>query len=192
MAAVSTNLDQEQNLAALMRAAQLGDGNAYAQLLRVLLPVTKEIVRHRYKFLQSQDIDDLVQSILLSVHLARATYDRSRPFLPWVIAIARNRMADSARRYARRAAHEVASEPAPEAFPAEEANKSGNAYGDTHALAKAMGNLPPSQRQAVELTKLREMSLKEASAATGTSIGALKVSVHRGVSALRKALASTN
>jgi len=192
MAAVSTNLDQEQNLAALMRAVQLGDGNAYAQLLRVLLPVTKEIVRHRYKFLQSQDIDDLVQSILLSVHIARATYDRSRPFLPWVIAIARNRMADSARRYARRAAHEVASEPAPEVFPAEEANKSGNAYGDTHALAKAMGNLPPSQRQAVELTKLREMSLKEASAATGTSIGALKVSVHRGVSALRKALASTN
>ena len=192
MAAVSTNLDQEQNLAALMRAVQLGDGNAYAQLLRVLLPVTKEIVRHRYKFLQSQDIDDLVQSILLSVHIARATYDRSRPFLPWVIAIARNRMADSARRYARRAAYEVASEQPPEAFPAGEANMSGTAYGDTHALARAMSNLPPSQRRAVELTKLREMSLKEASAATGTSIGALKVSVHRGVSALRKALASTN
>ena len=124
--------------------------------------------------------------------LPRATYDRSRPFLPWVIAIARNRMADSARRYARRAAYEVASEQPPEAFPGGEANMSGTAYGDTHALARAMSNLPPRQRRAVELTKLREMSLKEASAATGTSFGALMVSVHGGVSALRKALASTN
>jgi DNA-directed RNA polymerase specialized sigma24 family protein len=46
--------------------------------------------------------------------------------------------------------------------------------------------------QAIELMKLREMSLKEAAAATGTSIGALKVSVHRGISALRKALGAAN
>jgi RNA polymerase sigma-70 factor (ECF subfamily) len=141
VAAVSANLGQEQNFAALMRAAQLGDGNAYAQLLRALVPLTKEIVRQRYKLLQSQDIDDLVQDILLSVHVARATYDPSRPFLPWVMAIARKRMADSTRLYARRAAHEVASEPRPEAFSADEANISGNEYGDTHALAKAMNNL---------------------------------------------------
>jgi RNA polymerase sigma-70 factor (ECF subfamily) len=51
-----------------------------------------------------------------------------------------------------------------------------------------MTKLPQGQRQAIELMKLREMSLKEAAAATGTSIGALKVSVHRGMSALRKAL----
>ena len=42
----------------------------------------------------------------------------------------------------------------------------------THAHAKAMSNLSPSQRRAIELTKLREMALKEGSAATGTSITA--------------------
>jgi RNA polymerase sigma factor (sigma-70 family) len=142
--------------------------------------------------LQAQDIDDLVQDILLSVHVARATYDPERPFLPWLTAIARNRMADGARRYARRATHEVTSGQPPETFPAQATNISENGYGDGQALAKAITRLPPSQRQAVELTKLRQMSLKEASAATGTSIGALKVSVHRGLSALRKALGTNN
>jgi RNA polymerase sigma-70 factor (ECF subfamily) len=51
-----------------------------------------------------------------------------------------------------------------------------------------MAALSPGQRQAIELMKLQEMSLKEAAAATGMTIGALKVSVHRAMAALRKAL----
>ena len=38
------------------------------------------------------------------------------------------------------------------------------------------------------MLKLQELSLKEAAAVSGTSVGALKVSVHRAMSALRKAL----
>ena len=42
------------------------------------------------------------------------------------------------------------------------------------------------------MLKLRQMSLKEASpAASGMSIGALKISVHRGIAALRKVLAKS-
>jgi len=48
--------------------------------------------------------------------------------------------------------------------------------------------LSPGQRDAIEMLKLREMSLKEAAAARGTSIGALKVSVHRAMATLRRAL----
>ena len=43
--------------------------------------------------------------------------------------------------------------------------------------------------QAIELLKLREMSLKEAAATTGMSIAALKVATHRALKALRKLLA---
>ena len=185
------NVGEWQNLTLLMRAAQAGDSRAYSELLRTLLPLVNELVRQRYPFLQSQDIDDLVQDILLSVHAARATYDPTRPFLPWLRAIARYRMADSARRYALRTANEVPSEHAPETFVAKDANMSGNGYGDAEALRHAMAKLPYGQRQAIELMKLQEMSLKEARVVTGTSIGALKVSVHRGMSALRKALRST-
>ena len=180
--------EQQQRLAALMRAAQRGDKPAYTALLYALVPLVRAAVRRQFGFLQPQDIDDLVQDILLSLHAARATYDPGRPFLPWVMAIARNRMADGARRYARRAAHEVATGQQPETFPAEDTNMSTNGYGDAEALAQALAKLPQSQRQAIELMKLRELSLKEAAAATGTSVGALKVSVHRGIAALRKAL----
>jgi RNA polymerase sigma-70 factor (ECF subfamily) len=185
---MSPHVEQEQRLAALMRAAQAGDRRAYTALLYALVPLVKTTVRRRFAFLQPSDIDDLVQDILLSVHAALAAYDPARPFLPWLMAIARNRLADGARRYARRTAWEVPSEQPPETFAAEDANTSSNRYGDAEALAQAMTKLPHSQRQAVELMKLREMSLKEAAAATGMSIGALKVSVHRGISALRKAL----
>ena len=185
------DIGQEQHLASLLRAAQAGDRNAYSALLCALAPIVREAVRQRFGFLQPQDIDDLVQDILLSVHASRAAYDPSRPFFPWLAAIARNRMADNARRYARRTAHEVSSEQTPETFPAEDTNMSVNGYGDAEALAQAMSKLPESQRQAIELMKLREMSLKEAAAVTGTSIGALKVAVHRGISALRKALRTT-
>ena len=40
------------------------------------------------------------------------------------------------------------------------------------------------------MLKLKEMSLKEAAAATGMSIAALKVATHRAIRALRKALLS--
>jgi len=55
-------------------------------------------------------------------------------------------------------------------------------------LAHAIQALPPGQRQAVELLKLRELSLKEASALTGMRIGALKIATHRAITSLRRAL----
>ena len=186
--AENAKVEQEQRLAGLMRAAQRGDSGAYCELLSALAPLVKEAVRQRLRFLQAQDIEDLVQETLLSLHTARRTYDPNRPFLPWFMAIARNRLADSARRAARRTTHEVLSERHAETFAVEDANNSTRGYGDVEALGQAMTKLPPGQRRAIELMKLREMSLKEAAGVAGTSIGALKVSVHRGMLALRKAL----
>jgi RNA polymerase sigma factor (sigma-70 family) len=185
---MTQSTEQDRHLARLMRSAQGGDRSAYAALLGDVAPLVRQTVRRRFGFLQPQDVEDLVQDVLLSVHAARATYDPARPFLPWLMAIARNRMADGARRHVRPAANEVVSDRLPETFPAEEANMLLDRYGDAEALAQAMADLPPGQRQAIELLKLREMSLKEASVASGTSVGALKVAVHRGIAALRKAL----
>jgi len=180
--------DQDRHLANLMRLTQGGDGAAYAELLTKVVPLVRNVVRQRVHRLQRQDVEDIAQDVLLSLHAARATYDPGRPFLPWLMAIARNRAADAARRGARRIANEVASDPLPETFPVEGANLPHETYGDGQALARAMADLPSGQRRAIELTKLREMPLKEAAAVSGTSVGALKVAVHRGISALRRAL----
>jgi RNA polymerase sigma factor (sigma-70 family) len=180
--------DHDQRLSDLMRSAQGGDAKAYADLLTEVAPLLRRSVRHRLSFLQAQDVEDLVQDILLSLHAARATYDPGRPFMPWLMAIARNRATDGIRRYARRAANEVGGIETPETFAAEATNMPLGGYGDEEALRQAMGNLPAGQRQAIELLKLRELSLSEAAAVSGASVGALKVAAHRGIAALRKAL----
>ncbi len=177
-----------KHLADLMRSAQDGNGLAYAQLLREITPLVRRVVQNRRRFLQSADIEDLVQDILLSLHSVRKTYDPARPFLPWLIVVIRNRLAGSARRYSRREAHELQVEDLTVTFSEQEDNSASEVYRDPEALREAIAHLPPAQRQAVEMLKLREMSLKEAAAQSGTSVAALKVSVHRAMASLKKAL----
>jgi RNA polymerase sigma-70 factor (ECF subfamily) len=172
-----------------MRDAQTGDARAYARLMKEITPRLRNFLRGQRRFLSADDIEDLVQDVLLSVHAVRATYDPGRPFMPWLMAIARNRLADSARQHARRFAHEVQVAEMPATVSDDGANIHPEIYRDPGALKRAIQELPRGQREAIELLKLREMSLKEASAAGGTSVGALKVSVHRAMVALRKALA---
>ena len=178
----------DEALTTLMRAAQAGDAQAYVRLLKEITPRLRQIVRAQHRFLKIEDVEDLVQDILLSLHAVRATYDPRRPFMPWLMAITRHRLADAARRYTRRTAHELQAENLPVTFSYDGANIDTDGYRDPEALRQAIRDLPPGQRDAVELLKLREMSLKEAAAASGTSIGALKVSVHRAIATLRKAL----
>jgi RNA polymerase sigma-70 factor (ECF subfamily) len=182
------NEEQGSHLQSLMHAAQAGDSASYDALLRAIVPLVRGAVRRKRSFLQASDVEDLVQDVLLSLHAARATYDPRRPFLPWLMAILHNRLADGGRRYARLSANEVAVAQVPETFDAAGANKIEEAYGDPEALREAMAALPAGQRQALELVKLKEMSLKEASAVSGMSVAALKVAVHRAIKALRGTL----
>jgi RNA polymerase sigma-70 factor (ECF subfamily) len=59
---------------------------------------------------------------------------------------------------------------------------------DAVALVQAIERLPPDQRQTIRMLKLNEMSLKEAAAASGRSIPALKVATHRAIKSLRRML----
>ena len=178
----------DDRFAALMRSAQEGDSHAYGHLMQELTPRLRRIVRRHRGFLPPEDIEDLVQDVLLSVHAVRATYDPGRPFMPWLLAITRNRLVDGARRHARQSAHEVTVEDLAVTFSEQTTNVSSEVFRDPEALTQAIQELPPGQRSAIELLKLREMSLKEAAAATGTSVGALKVATHRAMLALRNRL----
>jgi RNA polymerase sigma-70 factor (ECF subfamily) len=126
--------------------------------------------------------------VLLSIHAVRATYDPARPLMPWVAAIIRHRLADAARKHMRQSAREVAVDDLDVTFQASSAKSQAETFDDTEALARAIQALPSGQRQAVELLKLRELSLKEASAVTGSSVGALKIATHRAIASLRRAL----
>lgn len=169
----------------LMAAAQEGDRTAYRVLLTSVAPWLRRIAGRSLH--NAQDAEDAVQDILATMHAIRATYDPSRPFRPWLAGVARNRIADAVRRRARRHAREAALGGEHETFSAPEANIGHTAL-DVSALHQAIARLPPGQRQAVEMLKLREMSLQEAATATGLSVSALKVATHRGIQALRRLL----
>lgn len=179
-------LAREQRWQALMRAAQDGDSAAYAHLLSEILPMLRRAVA--YKWPRAPDVEDVVQEILLSVHTVRHTYDPARPFMPWLMTIAARRTIDAVRRGTRRNANETTVDVMPETFSGNDAKTEQETSDDQDALRRAMARLPDGQRRAVELTKLRGLSLQEASAVTGKSVASLKVSAHRAVKAMREML----
>lgn len=187
---------QETELAAWMRATQSGDSDAYGQLLRALVPWLRQYIRNQRRFLQVADIEDLVQEVLLSLHAVRRTYDPARPFVPWMLAITSNRLADAARLYARRSAREAPVDGHDGLESTDDVTSRGastnteeDGWVDEQALQQAIRALPASQRAAINLLKLRELSLKEAARELGTTVGALKVSVHRAMASLKRSLA---
>lgn len=172
-----------------MAHAQNGDRVAYRALLEGVTPYLRAMAARRFK--DPADIEDAVQDVLLTVHAVRHTYDPGRPFGPWLVAVANRRIIDRLRRQLRVHARELEFTAEHETFSAEQTNLPagvGDIPADDRALHAAIENLPPDQRQAVRLLKLREMSLKEAAQASGRSVSALKVATHRAMKSLRKML----
>jgi RNA polymerase sigma-70 factor (ECF subfamily) len=174
-------------LAALLVLAQGGDREAYTALLQGLLPYLRRLAARRLA--RSQDVEDTVQDIFLSIHAIRHTYDPDRPLQPWVNIIAERRIADRLRRLYRLRARETAlPENADETFAADDTNMTSEVSLDMRAVHRAIEQLPPGQRQAIALVKMQGLSMREAAAQTGQTEGAMKLSVHRAVKALRRAL----
>ena len=165
-----------------MAAAQDGDPKAYAALLGAITPYLRAVARRAG--LESDEIEDGVQDILLTVHSIRQSYDPRRPFAPWLLAVARHRLIDRLRRRGRLRLRETELTAFHETFVADETNLP-EENGEIRRLKKAIAGLPPGQRQAVELLRLQELSLKEAAARSGQSPSALKVALHRALRRLR-------
>lgn len=169
----------------LMSRAQDGDKDAYAQLLKGITPWLRSLA---YKAgIERADMEDAVHDILLTMHSVRHTYDQNRPFAPWLAAIARHRLIDRLRKSGRTLAREIPFEEEHETISMDESNGLEERE-SARQLQAAMTHLSDGQRQAVELLKLKEMSLKEASLHSGQSEQALKVSVHRAIKRLRTLL----
>jgi RNA polymerase sigma-70 factor (ECF subfamily) len=185
----SRNARGDRDWSLLMARAQDGDRHAYRALLVDMTPYLRALATRCFK--DPGDIEDAVQDILLSLHAIRHTYDPSRPFGPWLVAVANRRIIDRLRRHMRARSREIELTAAHETFSTHPANlplQNDIASVDEAALHRAIEQLPPDQRQAIRLLKLKEMSLKEAALATGRSVAALKVATHRAVKSLRKLL----
>ncbi len=176
----------DQHWAELMAAAQDGDARAYRELLTGIVPLLRAAARRHHA---AHECEDVVQEILLSVHRVRHTYDPSRSFRRWLLTIARRRSVDRLRIRGRIAKHEDWLSPElAERVRDTDAHEPSDAD-LAPALTRVIDALPARQRQAIDLIKLKELSLAEASAQSGVSIGSLKVSVHRAMKNLKQHLA---
>lgn len=170
-----------------MARAQDGDRRAYRALLENVTPYLRTLAARCFK--EPSDTEDAVQDVLLTVHAVRHTYDPGRPFGPWLVAIANRRIIDRLRRHTRARSREIELSAEHETFLPDAANfQFEDTSADQATLHAAIAALPPDQREAVSLLKLKELSLKEAALASGRSVSALKVATHRAIKSLRKRL----
>jgi RNA polymerase sigma-70 factor (ECF subfamily) len=169
----------------MMAAAQAGDARIYDMLLRECLPLLRAICRSRLR--DPSDVEDAVQDALLTIHRVRDTYDPSRPFQPWLAAIAERRALDRGRSRGRRAGREVEIEVAANVVsPEPGADAEVDSRRAAATLRQAVEELPSAQRTALGLTKIEGLSLAEASQRSGMTVGALKVATHRALQSLRR------
>jgi RNA polymerase sigma-70 factor (ECF subfamily) len=176
--------EQEQHAADLMQLAQTGDQAAYASLLVLLVPITRQFARSRLGPAVPW-IEDVVQETLLAIHRARHTYDPRRPLAPWFYAIASNRMIDVIRRERRISTREVGDVDPPDVpvWPA-----AGNEDIDVEAIRSAVAALPARQRDVVRALKFEDLSVRETATRMGMSESAVKVTAHRAYRVLKEML----
>ena len=164
----------EATLARLMAKAQEGDKSAYNVLLAETGMWLERYFRRR---VPPHQLDDLVQDVLLAVHNKRATYDATRPFLPWLAAIARYRWVDHLRKVYK---HE--SEMLEDGHAVEDSDE--DVVEARVSLERLFVHLPDKQAEVIELVKIEGHSIKEAAAQTGQSESLVKVNIHRGLKKL--------
>ena len=172
--------DRDDEWTGLMRQALAGDDAAYHRLLRMVTPVLRAAARRGLARAgqPSDQSEDIVQDILLAVHLKRHTWDVDAPFAPWLFAIARNKLIDALRRRGRRIfvnvddfAETLADQPtAPTISPTE--------------VAAQLQSLPARQREVLQAIAVDSTSIKDTAAKFSMSEGAVRVALHRGLAAL--------
>lgn len=179
--------DADRQRRAWMAAAQSGDRRAYERVLADSVALIRSVARRRG--VAADALDDVVQETLITVHRVRHTYDPSRSYDAWMAAIAERRAIDVLRSHGRRSRREIHDDLALEQHPdRDDASAESERVQHAQHLQAAIAGLPPRQREAVEQLGLKERSLAEAAAETGSTAGSLKVNLHRALKSLRDRL----
>lgn len=170
----------EEEWAALMRAAIGGDSAAYRTLLQSLTNVLRPAVRRGFTQAGAPlgDVEDVVQETLLALHLKRNTWDPSQPLGPWVRAIARHKLIDALRRRGRRI--QVPIDSVLETLSVEEDSRGV----DRQDAERLVNTLRGRQRDVVRAVSLDGQSIREVAERLNMKEVAVRVALHRGLKAL--------
>ncbi|TMV94112.1 sigma-70 family RNA polymerase sigma factor [Thioclava sp. BHET1] len=170
--------DRQADWSALLRAANGGDTRAYRAFLSAVTPVLRGVVRARGAGLPEDECEDVVQEVLLAIHLKRHTWREDEPAAPWCYAIARYKTVDAFRKRGRRVHVPIEDfaevlPAAPEADPTERRD-----------IERVIEHLDPRAAQVVRAIGLEGQSIAETGARMEMTEGAVRVMLHRSLKKL--------
>jgi RNA polymerase sigma-70 factor (ECF subfamily) len=173
----------ETDLARLLRAAKAGDERAYCEFLQLVACLVRGFVRRKI-VRGGVDPEDIVQETLLAIHLKRHTWRDDAPVIPWLSAIARYKLIDAFRRRGRRVEIEI--KEIADTFPAPETETVSDGE-----IGRALETLAPGERSVVTAVCVNGCSIRETSRSLGLSEAAVRVALHRGLSAIARRFGRT-
>ena len=194
----------ETSLGEIMAEYLDGDTRAFRELYDTLRPrVRRQMAMY---IADSATVDDLVQLVFMHAHIKRHTFvwpqgDRNRAVLAWYAAIARNRAIDELRKRARRQSRTTSIDDSiatefntlaqQMTFDQEEHLLDEEARTQrVEQVRRAVAQLPPLQREVVQLHKLHGLSMEEIAKRTGVRPGTLRVRAHRAYRSLANLLSA--
>ena len=163
----------DEHWRSLMMAAQAGETSAYR---RLLVEVGSWLNAYYSRRLPPGMADDAAQEALLTLHAKRHTYDPSKPFGPWLAAIARYKWIDRLRAMKGAAMEELSDALA--------VRDCAEAAQSARSLEALLSRLKPAHANAIRLVKLEGLSIREAADKLGQTVSLVKVNIHRGLKQL--------
>ena len=172
---------QSIKLEVLMKKAASGDSASYNEALKLIASMLRGYVSKRIN--NQQEVDDILQEILISIHKAWHTYDGTRPIMPWIFAITKFRMADHFRKIYG-SPQNIPLENLPE-IEDENVTTSLSFY---ESIEKDIENLPGKQPAILKLMHSEGCTSKEVADRLGMNEPAVRVAAFRAYKILRKKL----
>lgn len=169
----------EDPLATLLRAANADDRQAYARFLRAVTPIVRGIVRARSRNLPPDQYEDIVQDVLLGIHLKRHTWDEAYALRPWLYAITRYKIIDAYRK--RGMAIHLPIEDYIDVLPADQTADPLTARDDRVEVDRLLAQLDPRSAEVVRALSLRDEPQADVSARLQMSPANLRVTLHRAI-----------
>ncbi len=172
---------REDEWADWLRLAIKGDAQAYNRFLVAVTPHLRRMARRRCDQFgaPASEAEDVVQEVLLAIHLKRGTWDPTRPLGPWLTTIVRNKLVDSLRRRGRQIS-----------VPIDDVSDFLEAGDETHEAADRLdtetmlAQLKDPQRDIVRSISIEGAGIRETAARLKMTEGAVRVALHRALKSL--------
>jgi len=177
-------MNSGKQLEILVLRCQVGDTDAFEELFKQYQPLLRYYIRRLDA--KTDNIDDMLQDIWLSVYRKIEKLKEPRAFPVWVYRIARNKVFSGFR-------NKRIFAPLPEERVLSEIKDEPDIPTDrSEAIHKALTEIQPQHREVLTLCFLENMPYQAIAKIVGCSLGTVKSRIYYAKQSLRKVLESEN